>query len=181
MTIPQESSAPPVPFRNSYWVIPGKLLAGEYPDELEEHATRQKVTRMLQLGITVFIDLTNPGDIPIPYHPILREEADDLGMEVTIIEHQIADYGIPEPLTMAKILDEIDSAMNAEKTVYVHCLAGLGRTGTVVGCYLVRHGAEGDEALQKLVDLRKNTLTATLQSPESDRQRMMILGWRKGQ
>ena len=31
--------------------------------------------------------------------------------------------------------------------VYVHCWGGIGRTGTVVGCWLVRHGMTGDEAL----------------------------------
>ena len=46
------------------------------------------------------------------------------------------------------ILDEIDGAILNGKTVYVHCLGGIGRTGTVVGCYLVRHGiAAGGKAL----------------------------------
>ena len=31
--------------------------------------------------------------------------------------------------------------------MYLHCWGGVGRTGTVVGCWLVRHGRTGDEAL----------------------------------
>jgi len=35
--------------------------------------------------------------------------------------------------------------------VYVHCWAGRGRTGTVVGCYLKRHGiAEDTNVIQEL-------------------------------
>ncbi|MHB8857118.1 MAG: protein-tyrosine phosphatase family protein [Bellilinea sp.] len=178
---PDNPSSPQVPFPNAYWVIPGKLMAGEYPDELEQHQTRQKILRMLQLGINCFIDLTHPGDVSTSYHPILKEEAADLGIDVDIYEHRIEDFGVPQPLEMRAILDEIDRALATDKVVYVHCLAGLGRTGTVVGCYLVRHGEEGEAALQKLNDLRKATLKAHLPSPEHPRQEMMILGWRVGQ
>lgn len=177
----KDSQDTPVPFQNSYWVIPGKILAGEYPDEYDEHGTHRKVAGMLQLGIQVFIDLTNPRDIQETYHRILRDEAFDLGVDVDIITHEIDDFGVPQPLEMTMILDEIDRAVADEKPVYVHCLAGLGRTGTVVGCYLVRHGEEGQDALLRLGDLRKNTLTAHMPSPESREQEMFILGWRKGQ
>ena len=45
---------------------------------------------------------------------------------------------------MAGLLDAIDTAMRDGKTVYLHCWGGVGRTGNVVGCSLVRHGHTGD-------------------------------------
>ena len=36
---------------------------------------------------------------------------------------------------------------------YVHCRAGIGRTGTVIGCYLAEQGLEGAEALRQLNQL----------------------------
>ncbi|MBA3406233.1 MAG: dual specificity protein phosphatase family protein [Gemmatimonadaceae bacterium] len=37
-------------------------------------------------------------------------------------------------------------------SIYVHCWGGVGRTGTVVGCYIVRHGRTGDDALGEVND-----------------------------
>ena len=48
------------------------------------------------------------------------------------------------------MLDTIDQALAAGHTMYVHCWGGVGRTGTVVGCHLVRHGQQGTAALHAL-------------------------------
>ena len=43
-----------------YWVVPGKLLAGEYPGHWEEDKAKEKLARLTDAGVSVFIDLTNP-------------------------------------------------------------------------------------------------------------------------
>jgi hypothetical protein len=62
----------------------------------------------------------------------------------------IVDFGVPSPQEMTAILDVLDAALAAGRVVYLHCWGGVGRTGTVVGCYLVRHGMRGEEALAAL-------------------------------
>ena len=65
--------------------------------------------------------------------------------------HPIRDLSVPRsPQDMASILDALDEALEGGRNVYVHCWGGVGRTGTVVGCWLVRHGLTGDQALAQI-------------------------------
>ena len=76
---------------------------------------------------------------------------------------------------MLDTLDAIDEAIESGETVYVHCFGGIGRTGTVVGCYLVRHGMTGVEALDQIAQLRQGTPEGWQVSPETEEQREMVL------
>jgi len=80
---------------------------------------------------------------------------------------------------MRQILDTLDEALQAGHVVYVHCWGGIGRTGTVVGCYLVRHGFTGEEALQRIACWVAGTPKAHRPSPETAEQRRMVLDWSK--
>ena len=52
---------PPIP--NSYWVEPGRLLAGEHPAGNDLAATRKRIAALLEAGVRSFIDLTEPGEM----------------------------------------------------------------------------------------------------------------------
>jgi protein-tyrosine phosphatase len=162
-----------------YEVAPGKLLAGNYPNAFTEEELRAKIRFFLQNGVTFFVDLTEEGEM-LPYAPVLGQEADDLGITV---EHQrmpVRDFDIPSINEMKQILDTIDAAVAAGHMVYVHCHFGLGRTGTVAGCYLVRHGLRGEQALAELVDLRLGTRFEGIASPVTAEQREMVKAWPVG-
>jgi protein-tyrosine phosphatase len=66
------------------------------------------------------------------------------------------------------------------ETAYVHCYGGIGRTGTVIGCYLVRHGMSGKEALAEIAHLRQVTPVDWVTSPETRAQRQMVWNWSPG-
>jgi protein-tyrosine phosphatase len=169
---------PTHPIPDSYWVCPGQLLAGEYPGDWNDRETRKKLRGLLNEGVSFFLDLTQAGEYDLkPYAPLLEKEAAALGQQV---EHQripIQDRGTPPLEGMTDILDTIDAALAAGETIYVHCYAGIGRTGTVVGCYLVRHGISGEEALAEIPRLRRDMWGGWVSSPETAAQRAMVREW----
>ena len=134
------------PLANSYWLVPGRLLAGEYPPGREAAMTdtgRVRIQELIASGISCFIDLTEEGECPA-YEFLLPPT-------VSYFRRAIRDQKVPRRSTqMRRIQDEIASALAAGRTIYVHCRAGIGRTGTVAGCFLVEQGRDGDGALREL-------------------------------
>lgn len=168
---------PPLP--NSYWVRPGLFAAGEYPGALNPSQAAAKLKVLLHAGINHFIDLTGPGEL-CPYRNIADRKARPLGVRVGYERFPIADEGVPRsPEWMVLILDAIDAALNGGKTVYVHCWGGVGRTGTVVGCWLVRHGESGALALEQIAKWWRGVekVGRIPTSPETPCQVEYVLSW----
>lgn len=171
----------PLPFRNSY-VIPGtRLIAGEYPGARDVDEARAKLRALMDAGVTTVIDLTRAGELA-PYAPLLSREGRARNVTVRHLRMPIRDVDVCAPDQMRVTLDEIDRRLAAGQTVYVHCWGGVGRTGTVVGCWLVRHGHSGADALgevQRLFETMSTTKVARHPegSPQTARQRKMVLEW----
>ena len=174
-----------IPFDRSYWVIPGRLLAGAYPGSQDPLEAGLKLTSLLECGIIQVINLMEEGERGhfgepfAPYEEPLTVAAEKLGVEVFVIRKAIKDVSVPSPNAMKMILDEIDRSIDQGRPVYVHCWGGRGRTGTVVGCYLVRHGLTGREALEQIGFLRRNEATGDLPSPQTETQINMVLSWKE--
>ena len=171
------ANIPPLPFIDAYWVVPGKLMAGEYPGSYYPANSRKRVTALIKSGIRMVIDLTQPGDSDHPYADLLAEEAEMYGVEIKRWNFPVADFGTPPAGLMTRILTQIETEIAQGHPVYVHCLAGIGRTGTVVGCYLVNQGFSGEEALAEIANLRAKTSSWWHRSPENQDQVDFILDW----
>ena len=79
---------------------------------------------------------------------------------------------------MKEILHFINSLINNGKKVYVHCWGGVGRTGTVVGCYLIEQNmATTDNVLQTIDYLKRTTPISERNSPETEEQVNFVLNW----
>lgn len=170
-----------VPFEDSYWVIPGKLLAGEYPGRNMDHETRKRLQALIKAGIRVCIDLTKPGEMNPSYRDTFLDELTQYGVEGNYFHFPIYDFGIPDHEQLTRTLDTIDQNLADEMPVYIHCRAGIGRTGLVVGCYLARHGKTGEEALVTIKQLRSAMSSGWISSPETDAQASMVRNWGKGE
>ena len=148
------------PLPDTYWLHAG-LLAGPYP-------SGHGISALVAGGVTLFLDLTEAGELP-PYAPELP-----LG-----IEHRrmpIRDFTVPTPEEMEQILHTLAAALTEGHTIYLHCHGGIGRTGTVAGCHLVRRGRTGAVALQEIHRLRMEG-DCDPHSPETEAQRAMVRQW----
>ncbi len=161
------------PIENSYWVDPGRLLAGEYPGGRDEASTRRKINALILSGITVFIDLTDKNDNLPPYSYLLET--------ATHRRFPIRDSSIPDSIDeTAAILDTIDRHLGQGDKVFLHCWGGIGRTGLIVGCWLSRHGFPGNAALSRLRELWKHCSKSSYrQSPETEEQERYIVEWKE--
>ncbi|AYA37829.1 hypothetical protein D3Y59_12715 [Hymenobacter oligotrophus] len=131
---PETYPAKPLP--NSYWATP-TVLACEYPGDRNVETARNKLARLLNAGITDFFDLTEAGEL-IPYESLLQEVATAHGQEIYYHRFPIKDADVPSSAILESVLAELAMSVAAGRKAAVHCWGGVGRTGTVVGCYLVR-------------------------------------------
>jgi hypothetical protein len=137
------------PISESYWVEPGHFLAGEHPAKFDEEQTRRRVDALIEAGIVTFIDLTQANET-FPYTHILAEQAKVYGVKTDRYRFPIGDFGLPTAQVMNAILDKIDQSLRDKRKIYLHCWGGIGRTGTTVGCYLVRQGKTAEAALDQV-------------------------------
>ena len=164
---------------DSYWVVPGKILAGPYPGAPSKSAARTKLEAFVDLGVTCFLDLTEEGEGP-PLHPyamLLRRVASSRKRRITYLRMPIRDVSIPTSWQMRAILGTLRAALGEGETVYIHCWGGVGRTGTVVGCYLREEGVPASDVLGKLAAMRTHTDRANRTSPETEAQRTFVTVW----
>ena len=176
---------PKTPFDRSYWVVPGKFLAGYYPGDRHKDAMERKLRGLLDCGIRCVINLMEPEErdhdgLPfLDYVPVLKRHTDG-GQPVECRRMAIRDLHVPSRERMVQILDLIDASLNENRSVYVHCWGGRGRTGTVAGCWLARHGmADAENVLDKIRELRRLDLKAQWPSPETPSQIQMVQSWKK--
>jgi hypothetical protein len=180
-------NTPGLPFPRSYWVEPHKLLAGCHPGDTDPALTDAKLRGLVQCGVGVILNLMEEeerdylGRLFPDYEPALRRLAAAANRLLKTRRMPIRDCDIPTEAHMKDILDFVDAEISQGKIVFVHCLGGIGRTGTVVGCYLARHGiAAGPAALHRLAELTKHAKEAFWPTPQTPAQCAFVWDWREG-
>jgi ADP-ribosyl-[dinitrogen reductase] hydrolase len=169
---PQLLATEALPLGNYYWALPGKLLAGEHPAGASPELTRTRLTSLIASGVSCFIDLTHPEEQP--------DYAAQLPDTVQYFRMPLPDHGIPAaPAQMAQILDCLRTALHEGRTVYLHCRAGIGRTGMAIGCLLAENGHGGETALEELNRLWQQSARSRqwVSIPETDAQSDYVRTW----
>jgi protein-tyrosine phosphatase len=167
---------------DSYWVEQGRFLAGPYPGNPDPVRERETLSGFLDFGVRRFVDLTESGEHP-PYAPTLERIASQRALDVDHVRLAIPDKSVPTRGQMRAILDLIDADLDEGESVYLHCRGGAGRTGTVVGCFLIECGLEPSDALAQIATDRSGigSRRGRWSSPETAEQRDFVLDWRPGE
>lgn len=131
---------------NFSWLVPG-VLAGlahpggpAYEPGGDQEDLYESLRFLRQQGIGAIVSLTESSP-----DPAVLEECG--------FEHlwtPVADMIPPSIDDITQFVYFVDSAAHGELGVGVHCLAGLGRTGTMLACYLVSKGDEASEAIARV-------------------------------
>ena len=81
------------------------------------------------------------------------------------VRYPFLDMTAPSPELAERIVDDLETRLLAGEYVTVHCIAGRGRTGTIVACLLVRQGLTSGEA----IDVVRHRVTGSIITPDQER------------
>jgi ADP-ribosylglycohydrolase len=125
-------------------IAPG-VFAGRAP------IFRRDVWKLRSLGITHILDLREDleWDGPGRRGGSAIDEIDAFGM--SRLRVAIRDMGTPKPSDLDQAVAYLDAALHLGGRVYLHCRAGVQRTGAIAAAwYARREGCSVDEAIERL-------------------------------
>lgn len=128
-------SIPGLP-RHFHWLEPGRLAGMGRPGLLRD--MDDDLFAIAHAGVTLLVSLTED--------PLPTRRLRPFGIEGR--HFPIRDMGIPGMRDTIALCHDLRRALQRGQVVAVHCLAGLGRTGTILACVAVCGGMAAEDAIE---------------------------------
>ena len=131
---------------NFSWLIDGKLAGSAIPTSKDE------VKWLQEEGVKSIVTIR---EVPLD---------DDWIDDMKYLHVLSDDMGVPTFDDLKSSVDYVNQRIQNNEPVMVHCLAGLGRTGTILACYLIKYEKmSAEDAIQHVREKRHGSIQSLVQ------------------
>jgi atypical dual specificity phosphatase len=131
---------------NFSWLIEGQLAGSAIP------TSKKEIEWMQQEGVKSIVTIRE--------EPLNESWVD----EMKYLHVHSNDMGVPEFNDLVYSVDFIHRRITNNEPVMVHCLAGLGRTGTILACYMIKYQKmSAQDAIEYVREKRHGSIQSYVQ------------------
>ncbi|HHT9153306.1 MAG TPA: dual specificity protein phosphatase 23 [Candidatus Hypogeohydataceae bacterium YC40] len=134
--------------RNFSWLLPDEIAGMARPVSAVADFEFLK-----ELGIDAIVSLTE--------HPLQKALIEEFGFEYKHVP--VEDFTAPSLGQIDEFVNFATKVREEGKKLVVHCGAGIGRTGTMLACYLVHKGYSAQQAIEEVRRKRPGSIETTAQ------------------
>ena len=134
------------------WIEANELAVGQIPRDMAE------VESLRALGIRAIVSLT---EYPLSAIQDFRPEA-FAKLDITYLHAPVLDFQAPTIERAQEVVDFIVRMQELGRPVFMHCYAGVGRTGTMLHLYYLARGLSLAEARAQVESVSRPNRYAVL-------------------